>query len=218
MDTRRLNLLSQKEMAKNQLEVKLILKRAKTNNKIIESRNKAREEMHRKFKERENRLEIARIKSELMRLDKINKIKNRQMSRDVKNIKMKFQQISQNDIINNNNYIFNQNNIEKNELINTNKMSVYSSYRRQNINNIKNRFYEQNDSLKYNRDMNEDLNELDGSFFAKRNSKRYKNNIKYFNYYNDENNIKDNNYLYANNYNNNNSNSHRINTFDNDVI
>ena len=202
MDTRLLNLISEREIAKNQLEVKLILKRAKTNNKIIESRNKAREEMHRKFKERENRLEIARIKNELMRLDRINKIKNKQMSRDVKNIKNKFHQISQNDNINNNYYNFNKSNNENDELVNTNKISNFSSYRRQNLNNLKNKFYDKNYSLKCNSDMITELNKLNGFIFTQNNSNRSKNNVNSFNYYNDEKNIKYNDYyLYDNKYN-----------------
>ena len=198
MDTRRANLLSNRERMKNELEVKLLLKSAKINNNIINSRNKAREELHRKFKQREKRTEIARIASDLMKQNKINYIKNRQMSRDIRDIQYRFQSI---------NPIYNNNNVYDKSYINNNQKNYeykyYSSNRRKYIDDIKNKFYNKNTALKGNNDIINELNKIDNDFISnnsplKINNNNYYRNNNYYNNddYNEQLNIENNENIY----------------------
>ena len=82
----------QKEIYKKNLELKFILKNANISNKIIDSKIKKREELYKQFKLRQSRLEIARINSELMNLEKIFKIERKHLNRDINN---KYRNINQ---------------------------------------------------------------------------------------------------------------------------
>ena len=82
MSIQKLNSLIDRESYEFNLENKIFLKDVNISSKIIESKIKKSIEMHKQFKQRQNRLEIARIYSELMRLDKINKINRNHMYRD----------------------------------------------------------------------------------------------------------------------------------------
>ena len=138
MDQRRVNLLSNKERMKNDLEVKLLLKNAKININIINNRNRTRQNLHNKYLLREQRLEKAKINSDLKISRKINNIRNRHMSRDIKDIQNKYKSINpylSNDLIKTN--------------INNNKdyYYYYSNNRKKYINELKKKFYEKNYSL-----------------------------------------------------------------------
>ena len=184
---RRSDILSDRERKKNELEVKLILKNAKIKNNIIESRNKARDELYKRFKKRENRLKDAKIISELLVLKKINSIKQRQMSRDIRDIKYKFQSIRP---IFSNNDIYDMNN-SKNYM--KDKVNFYSGDRRKYIDDIKNKFYNKNYGLKNSDNIIYDLDKIDNDL-RKTDDNNFTNN-----YYN--NNYNNNNYDYNNNYN-----------------
>ena len=84
---------SQKELYRNNLKNQLILKSANISNKIIESKIKKSEEMYMRAKQRQNRLEIARINSELMRMEKIFKVEMKHMDRNFSNKYRKINQI-----------------------------------------------------------------------------------------------------------------------------
>ena len=114
MEVKPLKLLSEQERMKNNLEIKLLLKNVQINNKIIENRNKRREDFLFKFNQRQHRLENARVKSELMRLHKINSIQRKHMSNDLKMIHNKYK--NANPYIVNNNYKNNQENISKSNI------------------------------------------------------------------------------------------------------
>ena len=216
---RRNDLLSDRERMKNELEVKLILKNAKIKNNIIESRNKARDELYQRFKKRENRLKDAKIISELLVLKKINSIKQRQMSRDIRDIKYKFQSIRPNF---SNNEI-NDNNNSKNYM--KDKVNFYSGDRRKYIEEIKNKFYNKNYGLRNSDNIIYDLNKIDNDLNPRKisdnnSTNNYNNHIYNYNYNNDINNYNydydlktnsENEYI-NNNYNNkNNNNIHEIN-------
>ena len=183
---RRSDVLSDRERMKNQLEVKLILKNAKIKNNIIDSRNKARDELYKRFKKRENRLKDAKIISELLVLKKINSIKQRQMSRDIRDIKYKFKSIHP---ISSNNDIYEMNN-SKNYM--QDKVNFYSGDRRKYIDEIKNKFYNKNYGLKNSDNIFYDLNKIDNDL----NQRKISGNNSINNYYNH-------NYYYNYNINNN---------------
>ena len=171
---RRSDLLSDRERKKNELEVKLILKNAKIKNNIIDSRNKARDELYKRFKKRENRLKDAKIISELLVLKKINSIKQRQMSRDIRDIKYKFQSIRP---IFSNNDIYDMNN-SKNYI--KDKVNFYSGDRRKYIDEIKNKFYNKNSGLKNSDNIIYDLDKIDSDL----NQRKISDNNSTNNYYN----------------------------------
>ena len=171
---RRSDVLSDRERMKNQLEVKLILKNAKIKNNIIDSRNKARDELYKRFKKRENRLKDAKIISELLVLKKINSIKQRQMSRDIRDIKYKFKSIHP---ISSNNDIYEMNN-SKNYM--QDKVNFYSGDRRKYIDEIKNKFYNNNYGLKNSDNILYNLNKIDNEL----NQRKISGNNSTNNYYN----------------------------------
>ena len=84
---------SQNELYRNNLKNQLILKNAIISNKIIDSKIKKREEMYMRSKQRQKRLEMARITSELMRMEKIYKIEMKHLNRDFNNKYRKINQI-----------------------------------------------------------------------------------------------------------------------------
>ena len=201
---RRSDILSDRERKKNELEVKLILKNAKIKNNIIESRNKHRDELYKRFKKRENRLKDAKIISELLVLKKINSIKQRQMSRDIRDIKYKFQSIRP---IFSNNDIYDMNN-SKNYM--KDKVNFYSGDRRKYIDDIKNKFYNKNYGLKNSDNIIYDLDKIDNDL-RKTDDNNFTNNYynnKYNNNYNYNHDFKsylENGHLNINNNNNNNN-------------
>ena len=139
MDQRRVNLLSNLERMKIDLEVKLLLKNAKININIINNRNRTRENLHNKYLLREQRLEKAKINSDLKISRKINYIRNKHMSRDIKDIQNRYKSI---------NPYFSSDLIKTN--INNNKdyyIDYYSNNRKKYINELKKKFYEKNYSL-----------------------------------------------------------------------
>ena len=77
MDTKRKDLLSNKERIKYDLEVKLLLKSAKINSNIINNRNIIRQNLYNKNILRGQRLEKAKINSNFKITRKINLIRNR---------------------------------------------------------------------------------------------------------------------------------------------
>ena len=82
MNKQRIENLSKQEIYKNNLETKLILKNANIAKRLIESKNKKSEDRYNQFKQKQNRLVEARIKSELEKLEKIKKLERKQMNRD----------------------------------------------------------------------------------------------------------------------------------------
>ena len=94
MDKRRINFLINKELKKNELELKLILKHAKISSNIIDNRNKIRQNLNNKILLREKRFEKAKINSDLKLKRKIYLIRNRQMNRDIRDIETKLKKKS----------------------------------------------------------------------------------------------------------------------------
>ena len=146
MNTRHKDLLSNRERMKNELEVKLLLKNVRINNNIIDSRNKARADLYNKFKKREKRIKDAKIISELIILKKIDSIKQRQMSRDIRDIKYRFKLI--NPMINDGGVVGSSPGYDDDISKINNKVNYYSMNRRKYIDEIKNKFYDKNSSLK----------------------------------------------------------------------
>ena len=93
MDKKRINLFN-KELKKNELELKLILKNAKIISNIIDNRNKIRQNLNNKILLREKRFEKAKINSDLKLKRKIYLIRNRQMNRDIRDIETKLKKKS----------------------------------------------------------------------------------------------------------------------------
>ena len=90
MNKQRIENLSKQEIYKNNLEAKLILKNANIAKRLIESKNKKSEDRYNQFKQKQNRLVEARIKSELEKLEKIKKLERKQMNRDFNEINNKY--------------------------------------------------------------------------------------------------------------------------------
>ena len=90
MNKQRIENLSKQEIYKNNLETKLILKNANIAKRLIESKNKKSEDRYNQFKQKQNRLVEARIKSELEKLEKIKKLERKQMNRDFNEINNKY--------------------------------------------------------------------------------------------------------------------------------
>ena len=90
MNKQRIENLSKQEIYKNNLETKLIIKNANIAKRLIESKNKKSEDRYNQFKQKQNRLVEARIKSELEKLEKIKKLERKQMNRDFNEINNKY--------------------------------------------------------------------------------------------------------------------------------
>ena len=90
MNKQRIENLSKQEIYKNNLETKIILKNADISKRIIESKIKKSEGRYNQFKEKQDRLVEARIKSELEKLEKIKKLERKQMNRDFNEINNKY--------------------------------------------------------------------------------------------------------------------------------
>ena len=90
MNKQRIENLSKQEIYKTNLETKLILKNANIAKRLIESKNKKSEDRYNQFKQKQNRLVEARIKSELEKLEKIKKLERKQMNRDFNEINNKY--------------------------------------------------------------------------------------------------------------------------------
>ena len=90
MNKQRIENLSKQEIYKNNLETKLLLKNANIAKRLIESKNKKSEDRYNQFKQKQNRLVEARIKSELEKLEKIKKLERKQMNRDFNEINNKY--------------------------------------------------------------------------------------------------------------------------------
>lgn len=140
----------------NNLEIKLLMKNIKRNNNIIEKRNKTRQEYRKRRVEREKKFEEVLKRNEINEDNKKNKLYKRQMTRDLKDIKKRYQilkpQYDEDDLYYNNKDI-------KNKKIG-NKINVYSNNRRQHLNDVKNTFYKKNENLKIDQDNNNFLNNL----------------------------------------------------------
>ena len=90
MNKQRIENLSKQEIYKNNLETKILLKNANIAKRLIESKNKKSEDRYNQFKQKQNRLVEARIKSELEKLEKIKKLERKQMNRDFNEINNKY--------------------------------------------------------------------------------------------------------------------------------
>ena len=112
MNKQRIENLSKQEIYKNNLETKIILKNADISKRIIESKIKKSEGRYNQFKEKQDRLVEARIKSELEKLEKIKKLERKQMNRNFNEINNKYK------ILNRKYDIF-----QRNEKINNNKIT-----------------------------------------------------------------------------------------------
>ena len=112
MNKQRIEILSKQEIYKNNLETKIILKNADISKRIIESKIKKSEGRYNQFKENQDRLVEARIKSELEKLEKIKKLERKQMNRNFNEINNKYK------ILNRKYDIF-----QRNEKINNNKIT-----------------------------------------------------------------------------------------------
>ena len=116
MNKQRIENLSKQEIYKNNLETKIILKNADISKRIIESKIKKSEGRYNQFKENQDRLVEARIKSELEKLEKIKKLERKQMNRNFNEINNKYKILNRqydifqrNEKINNNNITDNLN-------------------------------------------------------------------------------------------------------------
>ena len=116
MNKQRIENLSKQEIYKNNLETKIILKNADISKRIIESKIKKSEGRYNQFKEKQDRLVEARIKSELEKLEKIKKLERKQMNRNFNEINNKYKILNRqydifqrNEKINNNNITDNLN-------------------------------------------------------------------------------------------------------------
>ena len=206
MDNNKIDLLlSNNERKKNELEVKLILKRARANKNIINHRNQIRDNLYNKFLLREKRLKEAKINSEIKILRKIDLIRRRQMSRDIKDIEKKYISLNPLDInkeLGKDAY--------KNKNLYSGSINYYSSNRVKYINEIKNKFYEKFNSLRGANDMIYEVSQLYDDFII--NNK----NINYFendtNYNNNEDDLKLNNNINLPIINNRNYKGEKINT------
>ena len=188
MDTRRTDLLLKREKMKNDLEVKILLKSAKLNSNVINYRNQRREKLNNNFLKREERLKNAKINSGIAVLKKINLIKHRQMSRDIRDIQYKFNSINPNiDIYDS----IKEKNKQKNYNNNYNKINYYSYDRRKYNDEKKNKFFEKYNSLKWDNNINNIIYELDNmkNDFIYDNMIKKDNNYNYYrqiDYYNNE--------------------------------
>ena len=117
----------------------------KTHNKVIDQRRAKKEEMRLKAEEREKKAYENRKMYEDLQKEKLNKIKQRQKSREMNQIDQQYQKILQRQ----KNY-----NVEQVEENNDNRANAYSklnpfsSNRRQYLDKIKDKFYSHNESLK----------------------------------------------------------------------
>ena len=135
------------QRAKNQKQkdIELLLKDIKTHNKVIDQRRAKKEEMRLKAEERERKAYENRKMHEDLQKEKLNKIKQRQKSREMNQIDQQYQKILQRQ----KNY-----NVERVEENNDNRVNAYSklnpfsSNRRQYLDKIKDKFYSHNESLK----------------------------------------------------------------------
>ena len=116
MNKQRLENLSKQEIYKNNLETKILLKNANIAKRLIESKNKKSEDRYNQFKQKQNRLVEARIKSELEKLAKIKKLERKQMNRDFNEINNKYKILNQKYNIFERNEKFNINNNIKDNL------------------------------------------------------------------------------------------------------
>ena len=116
MNKQRLENLSKQEIYKNNLETKILLKNANIAKRLIESKNKKSEDRYNQFKQKQNRLVEARIKSELEKLEKIKKLERKQMNRDFNEINNKYKILNQKYDIFERNEKFNINNNIKDNL------------------------------------------------------------------------------------------------------
>lgn len=135
------------QRAKNQKQkdIELLLKDIKTHNKVIDQRRAKKEEMRLKAEEREKKAYENRKMHEELQKEKLNKIKQRQKSREMNHLDQQYQKILQRQ----KNY--NVERIEENNDNRTNaysKVETYSSNRRQYLDKIKDKFYSHNESLK----------------------------------------------------------------------
>ena len=116
MNKQRLENLSKQEIYKNNLETKILLKNANIAKRLIESKNKKSEDRYNQFKQKQNRLVDAKIKSELEKLEKIKKLERKQMNRDFNEINNKYKILNQKYDIFERNEKFNINNNIKDNL------------------------------------------------------------------------------------------------------
>ena len=144
----------------NMLEFKLLMKNIKKNNNIIERRNKTRQEIRQRKKEREKHLEEVLKRNELNEKNRKNECHKRQMSRDLKDVQKRYNilkpQYDENDLYYNNKDITNKKI--------GNKIKVFSNKRTQHLNEIKNNFYKKNENLKIDQNNNnfiENLNKIE---------------------------------------------------------
>ena len=136
------------QRAKNQKQkdIELLLKDIKTHNKVIDQRRAKKEEMRLKAEEREKKAYENRKMYEDLQKEKLNKIKQRQKSREMNQIDQQYQKILQRQ----KNY-----NVEQVEENNDNRANAYSklnpfsSNRRQYLDKIKDKFYSHNTHQRY---------------------------------------------------------------------
>ena len=183
MDKRRINFLINKELKKNELELKLILKHAKISSNIIDNRNKIRQNLDNKILLREKRLEKAKINSDLKIKRKIYLIRDRQMIRDIRDIETKFQKI--NPFIS---YYLKRINNEQD-----NRNNYYINNKLKYIDELKNKYYLKNYPIERIDYVIHDVDNLYEDFIVNDNNEKYNYNNYYINlpvitnkYYNKE--------------------------------
>ena len=131
-------------MKTDNLEVQILLKNIKNNNKLIQQRNKTREEIMKRKDERDKKMEEVLRRNEQLEFEKKNKIKKRQMSRDVKNIQRRYNILKP--MYDDKDIYYNNENIKNKKI--GNQIQVFSTNRRTHLNEVKNKFYESNNILK----------------------------------------------------------------------
>lgn len=136
----------------NAKDIEILIKDIKIHNKILDQRNAKREEMKLKAEERERKaLENRRMKEELQK-EKINKIKQKQKTKEINQLDQKFSRITSQKKQTNFNgekvEEFNEKNRKQYEFNINNKISNYSANRRQYLDKIKEKFYAQNENVR----------------------------------------------------------------------
>ena len=172
MNRRRINLLINKELKKNQLELKLILKNAKITSNIIDNRNKIRQNLNNKILLREKRSEKAKINSDLKIKRKIYLIRNRQMIRDIRDIETQFQKINP----------FINKDLKRINNEQDNRINYYINNKLKYIDELKNKYYEKNYPLEKINYVINDVDNLYEDFIVNDNKEKYNYN-NYDNYY-----------------------------------
>ena len=163
------------------LEFKLLMKNIKKNRNIIENRNKTRQEYKLRRESYNNRLSEIKQKNELNLKNKKTELYNRQMSRDLKDLQRRYNILKPA--------------LDETDLKNKKagiKIGSFTNIYKQQINKMKNNFYNKNENLKFEPDYflenMQDTNNINFHTSIKNTTNRNKTNKDKFNKFNSTNN------------------------------